>query len=602
MSILEDNIARVEALYPRFRTEIADMYVPAARLSSEASKTGLPTAHIDGRYLHSKYNPKTEADRIIYQRCASTVRTGVFLGFGLGYLVEAFMERFPETPVIIIEKDPSLFLKALSIKDFTALFSRHVSIILGIDPAEISGALSSLGNQPFHIIPLIPIVETCEEYYLQVENILKSRLSRYQVNRATLNRFGKRWIRNLAGNLDIISTAGDVGMWRAAFSSIPSVIAAAGPTLDELLPLLPDLAERAVIISSDTAARALLRIGVTPDFIIVVDPQYWNSRHLDGLDLSDSILVSESATHPDIFRGRYRSIYFSGSLFPLGAFLEGERSSRMKLGAGGSVATTAWDFARLIGSSRIVAAGLDLGFPDLQTHFRGCYFEQRLFTLNSRFKPYEQSYFQSMKSGAPFQAEDFNGRPVLTDRRLVVYKQWFEEQLAHPSSPSTLTISSRGMRISGIEAQSPETVLSWPMKRNEINTLKKRVLNLDGTAGEPIGLRLKKLILDLQKLKQTADRGVQAVSELLPTAQSGGDDIHALQLRALDDIDRDILNISGRNVAGFLINPLLEEIQQSQPEQDTLENNLNTSLRLYTEIAKAADFHIQLFSKYNSQK
>ena len=92
--------------------------------------------------------------------------------------------------------------------------------------------------------------------------------------------------------------------------------------LYEVITQLPRLADRCVVIAVDTALRACLSAGVQPDFTILVDPQYWNWRHLDGTRAAGSVLITESAAWPAVFRYPARDIFLCSSLFPLGKYLE----------------------------------------------------------------------------------------------------------------------------------------------------------------------------------------------------------------------------------------------------------------------------------------
>lgn len=602
MSVYQNNLARLRKIYPQFQRDIADAYSPDPQLIIEESRSGVPTASFMGRYLHSRHDPRREAERLITKACGSSGEPAVFLGFGLGYQVEAFVEKFPESQVLIIEKEASLFLKALTVRDCTPFFTDNISLLIGIEARGISGLISNLSVKKFQIIPLSPLVDSFVEYYGEVQTILQTRLSRQQVNTATLRRFGRRWTRNLADNLEIMNTARDAGEWRERLKGMPAVVVAAGPSLDEVLPFMPGIAERSIVISSDTAARALLRREVVPDFIIIVDPQYWNSRHLDGLDLSKSILISESATHPDVFRHRYLDVFFSGSVFPLGSFLEGENEGRYRLGAGGSVATTAWDFARFTGADPILTAGLDLGFPDERPHFRGCYFEERLFSVNCRTSPYEELLYRYMQGGDPFQSENFDGNPVTTDRRLVVYKQWFEEQLAYRSTVSTASLSRRGVRIEGMDLYTPQNVLSWPAIRDRLRIRLNEVLQHEPERAPSSYDRLETLLKDLQQLKTVALRGMSLTEGILNSLPSSGSEELTEQLRQLDELDRAILQVSGRQVAAFLLTPLLDEIERTHDHEADLSSVLSISLRLYREIVSSACYHLNLFSNYTVKK
>jgi len=220
---------------------------------------------------------------------------------------------------------------------------------------------------------------------------------------------------------------------------LPTLILAAGPSLDRILPLLPMLHERMVILAVDTAVRGCLDAGVEPDFILVVDPQYWNFRHLDGISCPHSFLITESAVWPAVYRFPCRGVYLCASLFPLGKFIEEHTVRHAELGAGGSVSTSAWDFARHLETDKIYLAGLDLGYPGKRTHFSGGLFEEWAHSTANRLEPAETALSRYLTQTTRRISRDYNDNPVQTDQRLELYVWWFESRIARHPLPQTTT-------------------------------------------------------------------------------------------------------------------------------------------------------------------
>ena len=121
------------------------------------------------------------------------------------------------------------------------------------------------------------------------------------------------------------------------------------------------------------------------------------------------------------------------SLFPLGKYFESLVGEKGQLGAGGSVATTAWDLARFIGCKPIIMAGLDLGFPQNQTHCPETFFETLKLIESNRFHPASSATFKYQYSANPFWVKANNGDRTITDQRMQIYNWWFESQFNHQS-------------------------------------------------------------------------------------------------------------------------------------------------------------------------
>jgi DNA-binding transcriptional MerR regulator len=398
--------------------------------------------------------------------------------------------------------------------------------------------------------------------------------------------------------------AEDAGKLHRLFEGMPILVVAAGPSLDELAPLLPQLARRMPIIAVDTSLRAVRGAGVEPDILTVVDPQYWNTRHLDRQALSSTLLVSESSTHPIIFRRPLGRLFFGGSIFPLGQFLETEHGARFKLGAGGSVATTAWDLARVLGAAEVYMAGLDLGFPDSRTHYSGSYFEERLHQLSDRLSPHETALFAYLRGGAPFKAPNNEGGSSLTDKRLVVYTKWFEEQLHFPEAPPTYNLSSRGIAIEGMPPCSAERLLAKPERREEIRScmadLPEDPPELIEERRRELRERLDELIAHLEELGGLARRAETASARLLQLhgSDSAGHgrrerDEQGKLIAELERIDARLIESRGKEVAGFLLQGFLEALPDT--EEVSQEQWLSIAERLYRQLAEAAEYHLRLF-------
>jgi hypothetical protein len=469
------------------------------RVETAASQT--PTLLFRGRYVHSARDPAREARRLAEilplpdtgggGRAGPGAQGGgpvVILGFGLGYTAEAAAERVPGRPLVVVERRREILRKALETRNLDRLLTENrIVFVVGGSGEAVSGALSLFerpgeGRNPPDILKNRALTELDADWYAGVEGRIRAWTSRDDVNAATLRRFGKRWVRNLARNLEairdipgvkrlegVLAGGADKGEGPAERPGLPVFLAAAGPSLDLAGPLLKEIRKRCVIVGVDTSLRFILRRGVDPDFAVVVDPQYWNARHLDRSAAERTWLVAESAVYPPVLRHPFRGSFLCQSLFPLGRFVEDRVDPKGALGAGGSVATSAWDFARLLGAPSVWIAGLDLSFPELKTHFRGALFETRSHAESGRRLPAETWSVRALRDGLPLAAAAAGGGEVLTDRRLSLYAAWFENRFREYPAIRNYSLSPGGISIPGLELASPEALLALPERREEID-------------------------------------------------------------------------------------------------------------------------------------
>ncbi len=566
----------------------------SAGYETSLTRKGDITVSVDGKYIHSRYDPVSEAEKIIKMSSDSSCDCWVFGGFGLGYHIEAFLRNNENGKAVVVEPDPVLFRTAAEVRDLSdILFSGRVILVIGADPGSVVSTLNMFQFEKIKYFQIRSEYEINSVYFDSLKDSVASYISRKDVNNNTLVRFGKLWVKNLLLNLPVFASSPGIDSIKGKFENIPALIIAGGPGLDKSIINLKKYREKCLVIAVDTSMSAVLRYGIEPDFLVVVDPQYWNYRHLDRCSLDKTVVVSEPSTYSRTFRNRNGKYIFASSVFPLGQKIEKETFIRGKLGAGGSVSTTAWDFARNTGCSPIFFAGLDLSYPGKQTHFKGSFFEERSHTLSWRLNPAALMDYRLLTDASLVEAEDNSGGTVFTDRRLVIYRQWFEEQ-HRQYDQETLTLSDKGIKIEGIKPATHEQIVSLPDRREKIDMI------LDSFLSESFGKKescskyikaAEDTALSLEKLKASAEEGVSICRDIL-----GSGSYRETDAEKLDRIDSEILSGESRETAGFLLQEISRKILTSEKETE-LDKVIGNSLSMYESLVRSADYHISLIKK-----
>ncbi len=571
----------------------------------ERSSKGEPTVRIGNRYIHSRHDPSGEARKIIASAMEEGFDCWVFGGLGLGYHLETFLELNKEAKAVIVEPELSFLSAAAKNRSLEKIISSdRVYFVLGPEPDAVSPCLNSLQCERIKYFQIRSEYELSPDFFEESKKAVARYVSRKEINNNTLKRFGKIWVKNLCDNLAEFTVSPGLVHLKDLFKSIPSLILAGGPGLDSVLPFLGELRKKYLLIAVDTSYRACFSFGVIPDILIVVDPQYWNSRHLDRCGSKGTVLVSEPSTYSRIFRnfGNYK--FFAGSVFPLGRYFEGTTFERGKIGAGGSVSTSAWDLARQAGCSEALFAGLDLGYPDKRTHFKGSFFEERAHTLSSRLRPASEMDFSLITDASLIETESSSGGVVFTDRRLIIYRQWFEEQfLIHDFR--TLNLSLNGVLIKGMKTATLRDALDKPDIRDEIDgRLEKlkafsesyRASRGSGYIDETLK-NIRELLESFKTLKNSALKGKKAARTLLFRFGNsiGFKDRQKKEIQklftALDEADMEVLAGSGKSMAGFLLQDVIRTITGDAGSKD-FGSVIGKSLKIYTELEQSSDIHI----------
>ena len=504
--------------------------LPPAYQLIQAKAKGMertPTLAVNGSFMHSKYNPQEEARRILvsdFFQTAEVQSRCIFAGLGLGYLASQYIERFSSAEAVIVEADSNIFICFLASRRLDSFFRhRRLSLLIGIQPEEAASFLASTGWNNTILFKAPIFAEAYRQWYKTFFTLLERNKMKNSINAKTLERFGTLWLKNTVKNLGLLCSTAKVGCFKNAFSDAAAVVLAGGPSLTAHLEIVKKSSKGFIIIAVDTAMRACLRAGVTPDFILSFDPQYWNYLHTAGLDTSKSVLISEAAVFPAVLRQCYRAVFFSNSSVPFARYLEGEGQNGDEdytLAAGGSVATTAWDFARYIGAKPVIMAGLDLAYPHKQTHFAGSTFEEAVHTRSTRFASAEQANFNSLYSAFPSLHQDYAGGTVLTDRRMLLYAWWFESTLAKYPEIKTFNLMPRGVLIPGMSACSAEdfTGLIGGIPRTAINERLEAIVKnaYSQTFLDRCGARERQLAASVKAM-------TEAAADLAAQAEKAGD-------------------------------------------------------------------------------
>ncbi|MDR2393732.1 MAG: DUF115 domain-containing protein [Treponema sp.] len=577
-----------------------------ASIRIETAASGDPTLIIHGISIHSRRDPRREGRRL-----AETLKgTGplIILGFGLGYGAEGILEKTgfsPNRPIILVERRAEVLRKALETRDLSPLLSAGSLIfVLGGAEEGITGALHFCktqvpgGKGAPELIRNRGLMQLDAPWYAGVERHIHAWTAQDTVNQATLRRFGKRWVRNGLRNLQAIRDLPGIRHLTGILTpEIPTFLAAAGPSLDRIAPLLPAIQQRCVMVAVDTALRCFVRAGVEPDFAVAVDPQYWNFRHLDRLPLPKTRFILESAVYPPVLRHPCAGRFLCASLYPIGKFIEDRLDPKGRLGAGGSVATTAWDFARMLGSSSIWIGGLDLAFPGLKTHFKGARFEEQALSEATRFSPGETRTFRALRDGNPFWAAAADGSRVLTDQRLSLYAAWFENRFHETPGLRNHRLFGEGLALSGLGTASPEEVLALPILREKIDqTLGRAFSRVHQDFMGPAQVQerrvryaaaLGELVQGLKTIKALAD----AAAEIAHSQEQKGKG--NFFLKQLTTIDREIAANPVKDIAGFLL-------PRGNPASESFTQYGASSLKQYQALSEAAEAQINQIVRGNS--
>ncbi len=602
-NFLQQNLERFSNRFPQLcealKTIECNNPIPRGVELIEAKNKEI-TASYEKAYLHSAYNPTAEAKKLANSKEIENAETIVFLGIGLAYGILECAKVHKNKTIIIIEPDPLHILFSFMYIDWGMFFTYPSLVFLAEAPSQtVITILEHYGLKDCFFVTQKAIMQHSINYFTELQTLIERNKAKQNINTRTLEKFSTLWLSNMCKNFKHIEKLEGIIRYNNKANNIPTCILAAGPTLEEIIPHLQEIKKRCILICVDTALRACLKAGVEPHFIILVDPQYWNARHIIDLGSPSSILITESAAYPSIFRFNCKEIILCSSLFPLGKYIESFTGEKGTLSAGGSVATTAWDFARFIGSQTIYIAGLDLAFPGKKTHIKGSTFEEKNHCESTKFTTSETAIGKQLYNEHTDVSKDYDNNEVITDARMKLYAWWFESKCAANPATKTYSLSTHSLAIPGMNASNVQHILTLKPIEKEIAlfcSIKQKEYHQSKINIED------SLLAEFSDLQKIVNNGIKICKKTINTEK----DCTKI-LAQLDLVDKEIKNSTTKNIIS-LIFPTPEQLdiimEKELPNKPLQENyitmtkySIEKSYILYNLINKSINKHIYYLEK-----
>ena len=455
--------------------------------------------------LHSSYNPQKEAFNAVNTVEVAQKGTTVFYGFGLGYHLVEWSKIYKDKKLIVIEPEIEHFLAALALTDLSEVF--NVENLVFAVSCQCDQVISLLENgQKFNIgnsgildcffFDIPAFSNHAKEYFEQLKQLVKRNIQKNKINTATFKKFGKRWCKNSIKNIVQYSKHEGIGIFcDKASDGLPFLIVGAGPSVNEILPFLSVIKKKCIIICVETVLWAFIKANVEPDFVILTDPQFWAYKHIATLQAKNSFLITEISVYPPVFGFECKNIFLCNSQFPIGNYFERKLDIFDKLGdlgAGGSVASCAWNFAKFCGAKEIYTAGLDFSFTEKQTHIKGSSSEQTFHTVSNKVNSAEYQTTKILFSADTSCENSFDGTKVLTDSRMKMFAWWFESRIANFPEIKNFSLCKKSLRIPGFSYIPLEDFLT----KSDIEEKRMKFLSLAEKKQD------KKNCLDINKIEE----------------------------------------------------------------------------------------------------
>lgn len=345
------------------------------------------------RYLAGKRN--CEEPTTIWMQTQGRVHEGaIFFIAGIGNPVYAkiLLEEHRQTKLNIVIYEPSkeIFFKVLESIDITDLLQKDAKCIFVID--GLTGVKVENVIQKMISVEVMDHIKTFilpnYEMIFAKEMLLFAKTIREKCESCatyinTRTNFSNVFAQNLFANAPyILDGYKTKQLIEVIPRDIPAIIVAAGPSLNKNIKELKRAKGKAFIIAVDTAIKPLASEKIIPDMFAIVDGR----KPLELINTEDAkqipLLTSISAANSVLSFHTGKKFFYNEGYVYINSMFYRNGESFETVACGGSVATSAFALAFMIGIDTIILVGQDLALTGNKTHADGT-FQEKMETIDT---------------------------------------------------------------------------------------------------------------------------------------------------------------------------------------------------------------------------
>lgn len=530
-------------------------------------------------YSGSIYDPMYEAD--VFLEGVNFDNTGyVLFGINSNVTLTKILEKKTDSAwVFVIERDLRVikkFLEETNLRPYLENKPERLIFFYGEEEQVkdlLSIYLQSLVGFYFlqtEILRTFPTYRVSPQYYQNIFEHFSSILKNHVFNIGNDLNDTLLGIKNELKNLKHVLTRPRLKDLKDKYKGKPIICVSTGPSLDKQLPLLKKVKGKAVIVCAESAMRVLLKNGITPDIVCILE-RIENSFKLsvEGVQIpQETVLAGLTVIDPRIFDywPKYFVPIFKNNLAN-SRFINDAFDNLGELYCGNSVAHMCYMLANYMGGDPIIIIGQDLAYSDDgTTHSKDSFYNlenDQDIDDNIRTKIQESLLNEGMHNKTVYLDGYYGGKV----RSRLLWQQfliWYEHHVAS-SKTRTINATEGGVHIKGtermpfkeaiekycVESITPITHLLEHIdipKRNareKLQNLRKRYEELKET---------------LQQIRDYAEENKEYTFQLLQELKSDAKETFLLEMklsRVLSHNENVIKMILDNELISFYLRPLV---------------------------------------------
>lgn len=420
--------------------------------------------------------------------------------------------------LIFLEDDPGLISSFLHLPQAVEILS-HTQVHLELFSRKAKELEAIAEKFPVRRMEMVALPSKAKAKRIKLTLLRKTTLAHaHYMDRL----HGYQPFQNFVQNLKHLPRSFYANRLKGAFQDIPAVICGAGPSLQQSIPVLRELENKALIIAGGSTLAALSSQGIMPHFGMAVDPNLEEYRRLKNSFAFEVPLLYSTRVYPGIFQtcngpfGYMRSgigglpeLWIEEEmdlLEPLlGDFLSPESIS---------VTTICIAWAQFLGCNPILLNGIDMAYTENRRYAAGVGEEE-----DAPLKAIEA------EKSAPdriLRKKDRKGKTVYTAVRWLMESASISHFAKRHSETQFINTTEGGIGFKGIPFQSLETatktfkslnIRELVFKKIDASPMPKKAQETIETKMKELKESLHRVIEDL-KILAKEEKGSAALAEL----------------------------------------------------------------------------------------
>ena len=496
----------------------------------EPSRRGGLTAKIEtdgkSKYIHSAYAPEHDAKRLLSSFREEVSAPVLFIGTGLGYHIDAFVERYPRRRFAIYEPTEALFYQYVKHSKLSTYDnSKVIGIESGGDPTAFLNYLMQETKGQLQLIILPYYKEEQPALIEQIQRLVIEKMEDRKVSLATDLAFQQRWTLNATKNFPTLLKTPNFlyDVPTEAVEGRVAVIVAAGPSLDHEYDHIRQLLKenKAYVFAVGSAIHSLLHENIHPHALFSYDPKSHNHKVVKRIkekNITDIPLIFGSSIGYKTIEG------YPGDMLHVittqdkisARFLEAKRKIPVVFDAP-SIAVITLQALLIVGFKKIVFVGQNLGFEEDYRHAKGVNFEG-----------YEPTITDDEKKDL-ISVKDVHGKELLTDSMYLSMKEQLELYIRMAEKDVEFINTTRnGAAIEGTTYMPLEELIEKEYFSQEVNP--EELLN------RPTCYKKDAVIRNLENVKYKEEELSRAVEEAMAYLKQIALAVNLNQVKKLEEM------------------------------------------------------------------